>query len=272
MPSVNEQILHVWKLVDGGGGAITGLAGSMTKTLEFFASSSSLAAGSELVTVAEIGSSGNYAITYTPGDAGLYRLTINETTQGWLIVYEDVVAATPSEFADTYAYCSEADVCAWAGVADYHTTSVPTEVQVLGFMRMRAAELYGLMVTGTKEFGGLGDKAPGPTGSALALDTTTDAGRSLDFVLRMANAVGAAVDALLASTIGEQPRRSERAAELATLYDSMAKSVLRCARIYGSAVGKTFRAATHISHGGVSPFRPESGLAESFGFEPGKRW
>jgi hypothetical protein len=242
MPSVNEQILHVWKLVDGGGSPITGLAGSMTKTLEYFASGSSLAAGSELVTVAEIGSSGNYSITYTPGNAGLYRLTINETTQGWLIVYEDVVAAVPQSFAETYAYCAESDVCAWAGVADYHSTSVPTEVQVLTFMRMRAAQLHALMASAPK---GLGSRAPGPSGSDREVLVTTDAGRSLSYLLQMANAIGAAMDALEASGIGEQPRRSERVAELAAMYSGLTADIMRATEVYGVVENVSVRATVY---------------------------
>ena len=238
MPSVNEQILHVWKLASAGV-PITGLAGTMTETLEFFADESSLAAGSELVTIAEIGVTGNYAVTYTPGAAGLYRLFIAESTQGWEITWEDTVSAKPALFAESFAYCSEADVCAWTGVPDYHVSTIPTETQVLGFMRMRAAQLHALMASAPK---GLGSNAPGPTGSDKEVLVTTDAGRSLAYLLQMANAIGAAMDALEASMVGEVPRRSERVSELSSMYQGLMADIMRATEVYGVVENVSHRA------------------------------
>ncbi len=233
MPSVNEQILHVWELKIGPV-PLTGLSGTMTADLAYFADESTLAAGSEIVSIAEIGSSGNYSVTYTPGNAGLYRVHITESSQGFEITWEDTVAAEPSTLTETFAYCSEADVCAWTGAPDYHTSTVPTEVQVLGFMRMRAGELYALMASAAK---GLGTLTPGPSGSALEVDTSSDAGRSLAYLLEMANAIGAAADALMAAGVGEEPRRSERVTELMNMYASLAASIMRAAEIYGVVAG-----------------------------------
>jgi len=238
MPSVNEQILHVWEL-QVGGTPLTGLVGSMTAELYRFPAG---AVASETVTMAEIGTSGNYTFRYTPTLAALYRLHITELTQGWEITWEDVVAAVPELFAETFAYCSEADVCAWTGVIDYNTATTPTEVQVLGFMQMRAAQLHALMASAPN---GLGSAAPGPEGSANVVSTTTDAGRSLAYLLKMANAIGAAMDAIEASGAGEQPRRSERVSELAAMYSGLVADIMRATEIYGVVVGVSLRAIVY---------------------------
>ncbi len=77
---LNQQVRHVFKVVDIVGAVVTGLVtGNFTLTLQR-ESSGSLVSASETVSVTEIGS-GLYWVDYTPtADVGVYYLTIAHAT------------------------------------------------------------------------------------------------------------------------------------------------------------------------------------------------
>ena len=259
MPAKNVEILHVWSL----GAAQTGLSGTMSSSLIYFADSTTRAAASESVTIAEIGSSGDYAVTFTPLSAGTYVLTMTESVLVAEEVFEDIVSDVASAAVDSDSYCAEADVVAWAQMGDYSGATTPTETQVLGFMQMRAAEIYGWLreVTGTN--------APGPSAYATSINTGTDAGLALSRVCKMANAIGAAMDALESAGAGEAPSRSDRVAELGVAYASLKPEVQQLGPLYAGVSG---RYATHISTGEITNPSITSREREPLGTTDATEW
>lgn len=238
MPAKNEAILHIWDLGDSN----TGLDGNMTATLEYYASNASKASASETVTITEIGT-GSYAVEYTPESAGTYKLVVTESSLPAETWWEDIVSDAPSTAQATDAYCTEADVTAWAQRGDYTASTIPTETQVLTFMQTVAATIRGWMAEV------IGDDAPGPASYSTSIDTSTDAGLALSNVCKKANAIGAAVHALEASATGDVPARSERVAELFTLFNACKQSVQDAAKAYDGTVSHH---TTHVSSGYVT--------------------
>ncbi len=109
-------------------------------------------------------------------------------------------------------YCDEADVSARTGVSDYTASTTPTQTEVETFIDNRAGEIY------AKLRSVMGDAAPGPTGYSTTINTGSDAGLALSEICESTNAIGAAVDALQAGSVGESPARSERVSELWAIY------------------------------------------------------
>lgn len=259
MPAKGVEILHVWAL----GSANTGLAGNMSDTLIYYADDSTRAAASESVTIAEIGSSGDYAITYTPLLSGTYKLLVDESSLAIEYYWEDIVTDTPSAAVDSNSYCSEADVVAFVQMGDYTANTTPTETQVLTFMQMRAAEIYGWL----REV--MGSSATGPSAYDTSIDTSTDKGLALSRVCKLANAVGAAMDALEAAGSTEAPARTERVAELGQMYASLKPEVQASSRQY---VGSGNIGSTHISIGEVSEESRDSVEEQGFIFDADTSW
>ena len=237
MPLVNESVLHVWAL------GITGLDGNMTTDLDRYQDANTRADASETVTIAEIGVSGQYAITYTPTLAQLYVGVVTESSLGMTHGFSDDVQSAPSAAAVDDSYCSIADVVAFAQIGTPGSSTIPTETEVLGFMAKRAGLIYGRLATL------MGASAPGPDNWDVTIDTGTDKGKSLSQSCRFVNAIGAAMDQLAAAGAGEQPARSERVAELGTLYAGAMADLTDAAVAYAGFGG---RYATHISAGEVT--------------------
>ena len=242
MGAKNVEHLHIWALGSGN----TGLSGNMAATLYYYEDETSRAAASESVTIAEIGS-GDYAIYYTPLSAGTYKLKVTESSLSAETWFEDIVTDAPTTATSGDSYCAESDVVAFAQFAsDFSGSTTPTETQVLNFMQLRAAEIYGRLRRV------MGSSATGPSNYATSISTSSDAGLALSRVCKMANAVGAAMDALEAAGANEAPAQSDRVAELGVLYASFFVDngpLETAARQY---IGSGNLAATHISTGEVT--------------------
>lgn len=238
MPVVNESQLHVWQL------GVTGRAGNMTKALKRYPSASSEVSASETVTVAEIGSTGSYAVTYTPTLGQLYVGLITETLLGATYSFTDEVLTGPESVTVDDAYCSMADVIAFAQAGTYSSSTVPTESEVLGFMAKRASRVYSALAKV------MGASAPGPANYATTIDTTTDKGKALSQACRFANAVGAAMDALEAAGANQAPAKSERVAELGVLWMGCIADLEYAAQAYQGTAGGLAR--THVSTGEIT--------------------
>lgn len=260
MGAKNTEHLHIWSL----GSANTGLSGNMSDTLTYYEDADTSAAATESVSIAEIGSSGDYSITYTPESAGTYKLKVTESSLVLEAWFEDLVTDAPSSATSDDAYCSEADVVAFAQFAsDFTGTTTPTETQVLNFMLMRAAEIYSWLRSV------MGDSAPGPTNYATSIDTSTDAGLALSRNCRLANAVAAAMDALEAAGAMDAPARSDRVAELGVMYASLRQTIEDAGRAY---VGNRLRAGTVYSIGEVTQESRTSVEEEGFTFTLGTKF
>jgi hypothetical protein len=155
------------------------------------------------------------------------------------------------------SYCSEADVIAETQyLSDFTASTVPTEAQLLVFMASGAGILY----QDLREV--LGDDAPGPASYSVTVDTTTDAGTALFFVLTHYNATFAAFKALEAAGANETPARTERVAELWAVWQARGDDLRKAAESYR---GRSSESATHISTGEITAAtvvsREEDGLA-----------
>lgn len=258
MATKNVEVLHVWEL------GTTGLEDNMSASLFYYTSSSSRASASETVTIAEIGSTGAYAITYTPTSAAVYYIVVSESYTLLQIDWEDLVNDAPATATASNAYCTEANVASFAQMGDYTANTVPTETQVLNFMEMRAAEVYGRLARV------LGSAAPGPTGYDTTIDSTTDKGRAILRTTRLANALGAAMDAVEAAGAGESPSRSERVGELNALYNAALDELAATAKSYltYSQYARTHYDEGRVSRESISSSSTESGLT----FDGSTKW
>lgn len=168
-------------------------------------------------------------------------------------------------------YCVEADVVSYAQTAsDYTASTIPTQTQVEAFIDRRCGEIYAWM----RDV--IGDTAPGSSDFSVTVDTSTDAGIALDRVLTMANAIGAAIDALQAAAVGDEPARSERVTELMAMYDgtgvdgSGLKGVIQEAAM--ALDGETSDSATHISTGEITAATVVNKTEEGLPFDSGTEW
>ncbi len=254
MPVIGEQIVEIWYLRDATGALVTGKLATITATL-YRESGTTAVAAAEVITAAEIGVTGIYTFAYTPANAGRYVLDVYESTLQAEWTYPEDVQAVAATISPALAncYCATADIQAYAQMGAYGAATIPSLTQVLIFAETRASEIYSVLSRW------MGDSTPGPTGYALAIDTSTDKGKALADVCRMANAVGAAMDAVEASGAGESPSRSERVKDLATLYSGLITSLEAAA---GRYIGTGGMAGTHISTGEATAWSPEGTVDE----------
>lgn len=244
---VGEQVIHVWDLANTSGGPYDGLSGNMSTDLNRTVSGTAIVAATETATITEVGT-GYYVVAYTPAHAGTYRGLVTESTTFAEFTFEDYVEDTTTVTADADAYCGIADVEAFLGWTAA-TTTKPTQAQVENFMARRAAELYALMASQ------LGASTPGPANYTTVIATSSDRGLALSRVLAMANAIGAAMDAILAMEAGETPGRSERAGDFAAMWENVKPQVIQAARNYQLMTSRS------MSHADESTSTVVSGLS-----------
>lgn len=153
------------------------------------------------------------------------------------------------------SYCAVTDVEARTQIGTFETTTIPTEAQVVDFQAQRAGVLYSDLRSI------MGTSAPGPASYSVTVDTSSDAGKALEFVLTKYNAIGAAIDALEAAGAGETPGRSERIADLYAMWQDRTTALEMAAKMY---LGYASRSSTHISSGEITQAtvvaREEDGL------------
>lgn len=262
--SAGTAVFHVWDLATGQVSALTGLSGTMSTTLMRFEDASTSASASETVTIAEIGSTAFYSISYTPVNAELYRGVVEESSLKLVFSFEDdVLPAGGSVATENDSYCSEADVVAYVQMGDYGAATTPTETQVLGFMAKRASDVYGRLRKV------MAADAPGPANFSVTIDTSTDAGLALTQAARQANALGAAVDALEAAGAGEGPSRTDRVETLWTVYLAALDELETMARAY---VGIASFVSNHVIEGRVTKGTVTSATEQGFTFDGNDRW
>lgn len=241
MAVVGTTVYRVWDLASKAGGPWTGLSATMTTTLRR-TDGATITTASETVTKSEI-DDGLYLFSYTPENAETYTLFVVESTTGWDTQFEDTIGATETTGTLSYSYAIVSDVEAIAQHGAYDSSSQPTLAQVQFFLVNRSADVYGYMR------GVAGSAAPGPSGYSVTIDTSSDIGYALDRACRSATAYKAAVDALQAAGATTSPGRSERMAELETLYE---RELERVGDLVRSYVGPGSSSRNHISSGDAS--------------------
>lgn len=165
------------------------------------------------------------------------------------------------------SYCAEADVVAITQYeTDFDGSSTPTETQLLEFMARRAGELYAIL------YDVMGTAAPGPAAYSVTVDTSTDGGKALDAVLKQQNSIGASFDVLSAAGAGESPARSERIAELWTMWVDGNAALRNTATMYVASTSGTSTSATHISTGEITEKSVTSREEDGLTFNGSTQW
>ncbi len=233
------EILHVWVL------GSTGRAGFLGDTLTRYPGDGTEVAASETVTVAEVGSTGTYEVTYTPTLGQVYKLRLRDSGTFKETWWEDAVASAPATTIDGDSYCGIADVESRThGVTGvYSSTSKPSDAIVRSFMKNRASAIYARL----SSILGDGAPAPGNYPDTVEIDTTTDRGTALAAYARDLNCIGAAADALSAGGAGESPGQSDRVAQLLSMWEEGLASLKDVTETYSTWAGE---ARVYTTEGG----------------------
>lgn len=213
-----------FEVLDLNGAAVTGLAASDFTITLTRRTSSNFASASETVTVTETGG-GTYVASFTPGsdcNGYTYRLLLvekNTISLSMLARHEFYATAHANavDYTETDAYCSLDDVAAQCGRNSFSTASPPTTSQVTDVMAWRAAEITALARR-------LGLQISPPSGSH-DIGTATDDDLALGRLCRLANAVGAAADALMMAEARDSGDISQRAQVLFARWTALMESI-----------------------------------------------
>lgn len=231
----------------------------------------------ETVTVAEIGTTGLYAFTFTPLTAGTYALAAQELATIPDSAEADfdrewIVTSAGSDFSPAYtnAFCAQTDIERYCGTT-FSASTTPSATYVEGFAEEIAARIMANFPAGI---------AITPAGMSSPLSLATDSGLILEDLLRQANAIGAASRAKRASLLGQTPNDSPvpdilwgMFLDLAGGYDPVRRQMVEGAipaylksGIAAVSASMTAAAYTHISRGGVTAYSTPSGTAEALNF------
>ncbi len=264
MAVINVEIVHVWSLRDADDAALTGLSGNMSATLTRYPTKTTSESATETVSIAEIGSTGDYTLSYTPTKAYLYTCIVLESSLALEFVFEDNVLGAATSAVATDAYCSEADVVGVVQITpDYTSGTTPTETEVLQFMKQRAAQVYAWMAEKA------GTSAPGPVSFTTSIDTSTDIGSVLESVCRQANCVGAGADALEASGATSTPGRTERLNELFADFFATKDTIQALVEVY---IGTGKYVSNHFTEGSITSASIQSRVEDRFTFDGETQW
>ena len=204
MPYAPQNLVsQMWEVIDLNTppGVVTGLTVPADVTLSLRRSSGTTSVvASEVIGWAETGTPGNYVITFTPQNVGTYVLTIQEisaltTQRRWISTFEILPAGAVFTPSYANAFCAETDVERYAGLTFENTSTPVNSGMIAGFVEERAAVLMSLC-----SFWGLS-----VTPASVTL------GSRLEDMLRAANAIGAAFDAVVAWYAAVEPSESEKA-------------------------------------------------------------
>lgn len=170
---------------------------------------SAVVAASETVTMTEVGVTGMYDVAFTPINSGLYALSLlelNVLTLQRKFRQDFLVLPAGAVFSPSYAnaYCAESDIESALGLSISSSTN-PNDTQTIGYAQGRADYLeavlarFGLNVT----------------------PLTVTAGSVLEGILRRANAVGAAIDYLIAQGKYATPMEPGKIGSLQRLWEEL---------------------------------------------------
>jgi hypothetical protein len=269
MPYVAQNlIVESWTVLDLATppGAVSGLTSPADVTLNLQRSSgTTYIAASEVVGWAETAQLGTYAITITPQNAAHYVLTLQEVSaltlqRNYRFTYEVLPAGAVFTPSYSNAFCAQSDIERYAGIKFTSTSSVTT-LMAAGFAEERAGQImawcakWGISIT----------------------PTTVISGSRLEDLLRKANAIGAALDAVISWYTQVEPAENEKARLLLAQWISMMGDGGDIEGTLEIEIDSNFGISsvrTHISSGEVTlreePPSVDSGL--STGMTMGKVW
>jgi hypothetical protein len=165
-------------------------------------SGSTFVTAAEVVAFAETASVGTYVITFTPQQTGLYLLQLTELNANSLqrtarFSYEILPAGAVFSPAFSNAFCSESDIERYAGLS-FTSSSTVTSNEASAFAEERAAVLASLC----------------NYWRFAVTPASVVVGSRLEDLLRAANAIGAALDAVIAWYQNVEPSENQKAVKL----------------------------------------------------------
>lgn len=219
MPSqvAGNLVLDIVRVLTPAGAPLTGMvratsagdgSGADVKIWLKRQSGSAAVDATELISWTEVGTSGDYYITFTPQNTGLYWMYLSFVDPAALPSQRDMrydIIAAGATFAPSYAdaFCAETDLERWLQ-QQIDSTTQPNDTQAAGFATGKADVLESLCA-------GLGD---------AVTPATVTAGSRLEGLLREANAVGAALDYTIAQSFMRGASKTDRIDVLLNTWES----------------------------------------------------
>lgn len=235
---LGDIVIQPWRYLDGNSDPLTGMVTPTDITFTLLRSSGSvMVASGETVTFTEIGTTGDYHINFTPANLGLYNLRLKELKVGTFqrtASFEYSVLAAGAVFTPTFtnAFCAQSDIERWTQLS-FSAGSSPTSTQVAAFAESRASEIQGMVA-----------------GAGFTVTPATVIADSIEEdMLREANAIAAAADALMAKFMMDTPSGAvEKAVAFLDEYEKRMERFIEYLRTSGTP--QSIR--THITSGEVT--------------------
>lgn len=208
MAIIGTTIRWPWTILDLNSDPLTGMTSPAAITFTLFRDSgTAIVAASEIVSFAESATAGTYQVSFTPQNSGLYTLQLKELNVNSLqrTYRQDFMAQSAGAvFAPSYAnaFCSESDIERRLGLQISSTTS-PNDMEAPGYAEARAAYLMAVCAR---------------LGFPVTPLTVTSGSRMED-LLREANAIGAAIDFLVAQGKYATPLEPGKVGSLQSLWE-----------------------------------------------------
>lgn len=245
--AAQNQIIQKWRALDLNNppGVVSGLTYPAGIALDIERSSgNSFIAASESIGFAETAVLGDYSIYFTPQNSGTYFLTVQELSaltmqRNWIYTYEVLPAGALFIPSAAGCFCAVSDVARYAGLTFTNTSSPVTSDMALGFCEERAAGIMAMCA-----FWGFSVNP-----------ATVETGSILEDLLRSANAIGAAIDAVVAWYAAVEPSESEKVRSLMQSWINLMGDGAKIKGAIQLQVESSFSASgvrTHISSGEVT--------------------
>lgn len=211
MPTTGTVVRIPWTILDLDSSPLTGMTSPADVTFTLHRDNgTAIVAASETVTLTEVGVSGTYEIEFTPANTGLYVLQLKElnasTLQRTWRFPDYLILSAGSILSPSYAnaFCSESDIERRLGLP-ISASTVPDDTAATAFAEGRAAYLMSLCSR---------------LGFSVTPSTVTS-GSVIQDLLREANAIGAAIDYLIAQGAYVTPMEPGKLGSLKEEWDKL---------------------------------------------------
>lgn len=204
--AAQNQIIQKWRALDLNNppGVVSGLTYPADVALDIERTSgNTFIAASESIGWVETSRPGDYSIYFTPQNTGTYFLTVQELSaltmqRNWIYTFEVLPAGAIFVPSPAGCFCAVSDAARYAGLTLTNTSTPVTTDMALAFCEERAAGIMAMC-----SFWGLS-----------VTPTTVTTGSILEDLLRSANAIGAAIDIVVAWYADVEPSESGKVRSL----------------------------------------------------------
>jgi hypothetical protein len=258
-----STIRWLWTILNLNNNPLTGMGSPADITFTLFRDTgSSLVLATETVSFVETATAGNYQVSFTPQNSGLYTLQLLELNANSLqraFRQDFLVQAAGSVFAPSYAnaFCAETDIERRLGLQISGSTS-PTDVETTGYAEARAS--YLIAVSARLGF--------------TVTPATVTPGSPQEDILREADAVGSAVDYLVAQGKFASPLEPGKVGALQSIWEQLVGYYNNSGKWIDGALTTVIRASlasltsSHVISGDTTA-RSDEGSPQDIGFEGG---